>query len=490
MYNYGRMNKHYRYGRGDDNSRVNELIDYYKYPFQAPTTQFSSNPQMPFNDPNERTVTKAKNVRDVGRDNIYFNIEISNPLKSNSYNIPPYQNSQNSILAEYIENLTQPILSNPSQYYLTIARFTVPGLTIPIIDMDIIGGQPNPNLTPYVLTLSYLGNDFPENIYYYTGTNLPLPLPPIPVKQQSEYYYIFEYYHMVEMMNITLKRSFTALKAAFPAAPPTEPPFFFLDKNSQLLNLVVQNSYSEVIAGAPTIEVWCNNIFYTRFTNAMSAKFINDNQPNGKDLRYLFPPTTIPVPVQAVTNPTGTQLLEPKYNDLYALNSSFSTTPAPFPPGTTSAVVRESDDYTLSINNPATAGLNNAYLYNTQEFVTLQYWNSFKNIVFTTSTIPVQAEYVPATNSSGLTSGGQIAYKPILTDFEPILSRAGDARTLLQYFPSGPYRLIDLLGTQPLQKIDIKIFWQDIYDNLHPLEILANEVASVKLLFIRKEDYS
>lgn len=466
MYNYGRYKPEMRYGRG---SAEYDHIPSHSYPTQPRTDRFF--------DPNEQSIEGSKRTRDYGRDNIYFNIEISNPLTSNpAYNIPPFQNSQNTIIAEYMENTTQPILSNPSEYYLTIARFSVPGLSIPIIDMDIIPNQPNQNLTPYVLTLSFGGIDFPVNILYFSADlTTSLPGPPIPIKQQSDYYYVYEYNIMIQMMNIALRTSFNALKAAFPAAPPTEPPFFEFNEETQLISLVAQNSYSEVIAGGPTIEVWANDIFYFRFVNSMMINYIGSNQVNGKDVRFLFPPTTLQTFV-SVTNPLGTQLLEPKYNDLYAINAS----------NPVGAFARLPRDYTLSINNPALAGLNGAYLFNTQEFVTLQYWNSFKNIIFTTASIPIQAEYIPANNTTGGQGSGSVAYKPILTDFEPLLPRAGDARTLLQYYPQGPYRLIDLLGTQPLQKLDIKIFWQDIYDNLHPLVIGPNELASVKLLFIKK----
>ena len=80
---------------------------------------------------------------------------------------------------------------------------------------------------------------------------------------------------------------------------------------------------------------------------------------------------------------------------------------------------------------------------------------------------------------------------PILTDFVPNISAAaGESRSIAYYVPTSQYRLVDLISTNPLQKIDIRIFWEDRDGNLYPLEISIFQQASLKLGFFKKSLYN
>ncbi len=107
-------------------------------------------------------------------------------------------------------------------------------------------------------------------------------------------------------------------------------------------------------------------------------------------------------------------------------------------------------------------------------------------MVFLTSTLPIQNEYIPATAINTSSNSGFAAYRPIITDFVPDLNLAGDTRTRFNYFPQGPYRLITLKSNEPLRRIDLQVFWQDQYQNLYPLSIACNESDTIKIMFIRK----
>jgi hypothetical protein len=470
MYNYGRRSSGMRYGYGDD---AQTPRPYYEFPAQPETGRLSN---VVSRNLSNDTIVDANKQRDYGRDNLYFNIDIINPLRT----INPFSlinRDVPDILAVYEENLTQPLIQNPSDYYITVARFSIPGTSIPIFSMDIIPNQIDPNLTPYSFCLSYLGNDFPAILEYFSTGNTPVPPAPRPgvfQDRMSRYYYVYEYSHMIQMMNITLNTAFLALKAAFPAAPPTEAPFFVYDEITQLISLVAQYAYT----GNATIQIFTTSLTYERFLNGMSVQFLGNNQPNGKDLLFLFPPMNINVPGGTIA-PKVIGLL-PKFNDAWVAG------PGPVRPIPAGAQLetKEPRDYTADVNNPP------FYLFNVQDFVTIQYWNSFRNIVFTTGNIPVQSEYIPSVQNfvpnTNTQATGAIAYRPILTDFQPILAAAGDARSQLQYYPQGPYRLLDMISNTPLQKIDLQIWWEDIIGNLHPIFIAASQIASVKLLFIKK----
>jgi hypothetical protein len=372
-------------------------------------------------------------------DNIYYNIEINNILTSGTEN--------NQIPAQYFENTSQAILTDPSQYYLTIARFSVPGSSIPIFIMDIINNQANPNLTPYIVCLSYDGNDYPVNIIYYPLNTALAPTTAIPQQQvNNSYYYVYSYDHMIQMINTALATSFSQLKTANPGAPPTQPPFFIYDPETQLISLIVQKEYYYDGMTA-TIDIYTNANLLNTYLESISAIFYGFNQPNGKDFKYI---------------------IDLKYNNGYpAANNPATIVNRYYTPGTTSMQLP-------------------TYLMYTQEYSMIQYWNSFKNIVFISGTIAVQGEYIPQKINQPTTSQGAVSFRPILTDFQPDLETPGAGRTIMQYYPQGPYRLVDLVSTQPMNKIDISIFWQDKDDDLWPIYLNTNQSASVKLLFIRK----
>jgi hypothetical protein len=367
-------------------------------------------------------------------DNIYYNIEINNVLRTGTEN--------NQIPAQYFENTSQAILSDPSQYYLTIARFSVPGSAIPIFIMDIVNNQSNPNLTPFIVCLSYNGNDYPVNLIYFALNNFQAPTTAIPEQQiNNGYYYVYSYDHMVQMINIAFADSFNQLKTANPGAPPTQPPFVIYDANEQLLSLVVQKEYY-YDGMTPTVDIYANANLLNTYLESISAFFYGYNQTNGKDFKFT---------------------IDAKYNNGYTSGTN--------------------NKYYTPADVPSTLP---DYLIYVQEYSMIQYWNSFKNIVFISGTIAVQGEYIPQKLNFPTTSQGSVSFRPILTDFQPDLETPGAGRTIMQYFPQGPYRLVDIVSTQPMNKIDISVFWQDKDDDLWPVYLNTNQSVSVKLLFIRK----
>ena len=380
-----------------------------------------------------------KNPKTGEVDNLYFNIDISNPLIKGAPNVDPTITGTENlpIVAQYTENLTQSIVSNPSEWYATIARFSIPGSGIPIFVFQIINGQSNPNLSPYIITLSYMGTNFQENIIYQAENTYPAPATANPFQIITPYYHVYSYQNMINMINTAFANALAALLVAFPAAPYTVAPYVFFNPVTQLISLVVPYSWFSGIPTAP--QIYMNSLMTLTFLNSIPAAFIGNLQPFGKD--YLI------------------------NIDAY--------------PGNTNGYAQPG----AAITNPP------AFLIFTQEYNTIQYWNSFKNIVFTSGTLPIQAEFIPQNNTVQNFSNngtGTVAFSPILTDFEPLLMAAGDSRSQLQYFPEGPYRLISLIGSSPLTKIDIQIYWQDVNDNLYPLYIQTNQTASIKILFIRK----
>lgn len=393
-------------------------------------------------------------------DNNYFNIDISNPLIEGT-------SASQVKYAEFQINSTQIILDNPNDYYLTVARFDIPASTIPIFIMQVINNQSDPNLTPYIFCLSYEGNDYPVNIIWqpmvYTAHP---PTTAIPKQDTTNVYYnCYSYQHMINLMNIALATSFQQLKTDFPAAPPTKPPILIYNPDNGILSLLVQNSYIQPpISALPTIQIFANNPLVSTFLIGFNMYYNGLNNTNGKDymfeINYQFN--------NGFSSKDGSPVANANISNPFYVSGSVATNVTPS--GSSHTV------YYYPPDNPP------PYLEIKQEYSTIQYWNSFRSFVFTTGTIPVNTEFVPAINdSTGISSN-----KPILTDFQVSLNNPGDVRSQIQYFPQGPYRLIDLQSSQPLVSIDIKVFWQDQFGNLRPLAINTNQTVSIKLLFIHK----
>lgn len=276
----------------------------------------------------------------------------------------------------------------------------------------------------------------------------PVPLAPSQNNGQQQitpYYFIYNYQYFLDLVNNALQAAFIALNTAHPGIVPSAP-YFLFNAETQLISLIVPIEYIN------TVQIWLNNPIFTYFFGLPSLNFVVNNllNLNGKDQ----------------------QVIVKDYTD-----NCFT------PCGSTGAISTSTTNGGVT----TTFGVAAKFIQIEQEWVGIQFWNSFKNIVFVSPSLGTVKEYIPTSVSS--ISGGQISFLPILTDFQPILNNAGDSRSQISFFPQGPYRLINLTGTIPLVHVDLIAYWQDINDNLYPIQILPNCYMSVKFLFIKKSTY-
>jgi hypothetical protein len=125
------------------------------------------------------------------------------------------------------------------------------------------------------------------------------------------------------------------------------------------------------------------------------------------------------------------------------------------------------------------------YYYFNQEYVALFNFAELKTITFKTSTIPVRSEFTPNSQNTG-----NISFDPIMIDFE-IDPEATPAlyRGTLNYTPSGQYRLIDLMGREPISNINITVSYKDQNQVSYPVMIPPKKSLSLKLAFLKKDLY-
>jgi len=84
------------------------------------------------------------------------------------------------------------------------------------------------------------------------------------------------------------------------------------------------------------------------------------------------------------------------------------------------------------------------------------------------STIPVRYEYTPNASTNNT---GEINFNPVMIDFELNPETNSLYREFLSCNPTGQYRLIDLIGREPLSNINISISWKDQNQKEYPFRI-------------------
>ena len=75
---------------------------------------------------------------------------------------------------------------------------------------------------------------------------------------------------------------------------------------------------------------------------------------------------------------------------------------------------------------------------------------------------------------------------PIITDFKVALVSGKEYLPSVDYVASGLYRLVDLSGHQSQNTMQLSVYWSDIYNNLHPLNLCSGGSASIKMMFRKK----
>lgn len=381
-------------------------------------------------------------------DNVYMNIVFDHSAAK--YSISPIVApiGEQTQSADYNVTKTLPILDKASNYYASVIRFDIPLNTIPIYIMKIIPMQSDPNLTPFIIGISYLGANYSVYLEYIPNApGFPAPVQDQPVQVITPYYFNYSYGTLIDMFNIALSKVWISSNLAS-INPTVSPPFFYLDPITQLINLVVGNIF--VVANPPIIYI---NVSSIKYLDGFQFGFFGFNQPYGKDYFFVLNNNLSPTVPPPALSPTV---------DKYYVNPLLLQPTPPIAPV--------------------------PYWRYSQDFSSLALWSSLRKIIISTNTIPISNEYIPTGNNSNNQSGVAASF-PILTDFVPQIESSGQSRSVAYYVPTSQYRLIDMISDMPLQKIDLKLYWEDIDGNLYPILISLYQQANVKLAFLRKSLY-
>lgn len=347
----------------------------------------------------------------------YFDLDITNN------DTAPSRIAPNLSFDEIRQNA---ILSNPSDYYLSIVRFQVNTVALPLFIPQVLLGQGDPNELIYNVRIeNNLGTIQGNKNLYYDPQDLSLPAPSSARVLAGDlslyndpYYYQQNYIDFIRLFNNALQNASSNYVANGGVLPNTNYPFLTWDSITEKATFYINSGWVGVL------NIHMNAPLYTLFSS---------------------------LPVKKIT--------ENKY--------------------------RISNETQAQNTNRVTI---NTFTWNAvpQEFSTVSIWSPVKSIVFTSSLLPVNASLsgdpvVFGVGSLKLTTGNNNNITSILTDFT-----ADSYNATVQYTPSAEYRLFDLIQNSPLASVGLQAFWKDRFSNLIPLLLPSGCSASIKILFRKK----
>lgn len=331
-------------------------------------------------------------------------------------------NSSSSFQPAIIDQTrTTPILVNPSQYKMTVARFSIPTIAVPLFQFPT---NPNgtPNNTAFNVSISYGVNTQVAYVNYLS----------------QEYINVGDIQNAVFSYNNFLLMVNTALSAAFVALTPkpitATPPYFAFDATTQLISLYCSIDYLDFYPfNTPTSMHIGMNLALFKYFEGFDVNYYGQQPGDFNEVSFVVTKTGF----------NGNKTIDNPTSNVYPV-------------------------------------LTNGYVMQC-EFKNVSLWDALRKITFTSNTLPVVQEFYQSNTPSG---SGSVT-RAILTDFEPIIGEAQDARSYQQY-QAQLYRWIDLNGTEPLKTIEFAINWTDDMGIIHPLFLPPFSTMDIKILFQRK----
>jgi len=147
--------------------------------------------------------------------------------------------------ATYNATKTQPIISNPEKYHVSVDRFQISGRSLPIYVFD--------PASPPAVWLEYGGfsvkTDF---VFTYQATTPPNPA----IVPFNKYYHVYDVQHYLNMMNTAFATAFTALGALVVLPVGSVAPYIVWDANSGLASVYAQTAHYNLTLANPIKIFW------------------------------------------------------------------------------------------------------------------------------------------------------------------------------------------------------------------------------------------
>lgn len=385
---------------------------------------------------------------------VYFNSHVVN---TQNYSVGRTQDA----IATISESRTTPIISDISQYDLSIVRFDVVGLKdLPIFIPLIEEAQPDYNKTTYKATMSVRIGDGSGGVETFEvtrnmnfipqiGSIIPPSQPNPKPDYNNPYYYVYSFYHITKMINALFKDCYDALQtdindnATSPFTINQEPPRIEYESTTQKFKMYFYKSGydDDANTGVPI------------GPDAYFSLYFNSNLSN------------------LLSNFRG----DFKYEDNKFFKFNFS-------------------DYFLKFQKKEE--INGAdYLIMEQEKKNLDLFSPVANLVFTTDLIPSMSENISVSNlytNYVEKIGNNNDTENIITDISLPVENPYDVNTVA-YTPSGEYRMLNMRNTagKQLKDINFSLKWRNKYNgSLLQVQLSPGSYFGVKILFSQKFKHS
>lgn len=210
--------------------------------------------------------------------NLYLNIQFVGGSTGNKYE------NVHKIMT-YSGSTPQILLDNMRDYFIGVCTLTISSHSIPLIKfLDLVDGQSNPNLTTWVLTFSYGGNDYSLNVEFIPATSMDPPNTTNYKNSKSPYYDLNNFNQICRMLNTTLSTIYNNMFTANPAIAGlgftiNDTPYFIFENEKFVL------IYNKLFVGSG-IKLYINDSVQIKLSG-MDVYFEGINT-NGKDYEVLF----------------------------------------------------------------------------------------------------------------------------------------------------------------------------------------------------------
>lgn len=324
-----------------------------------------------------------------------------------------------------------PIISNSSEYKLSITRFQTDTTLLPVFIPTIELEQDDPDLTILSVTLQKGSNIIQRPIIWepeFTSVTKPPPTSSTPFGQDrnTTYYYCLNYQHLIRLINKTLLLAMNDLKALDGSLAGVDAPFMGWDTSRLCADLICPVEFD--IDTTDSIELFMNRPLWALFTS-MSANRGSISETFGRIYKLSI-----------------------SSNNGYNLNAA-------------GKIVLK------------------------QNYTTISNWSPVASIVFASNTLPVVPTNIspPLVSLNGVNfpiGSGVSNYIKAITD---ISVNQQSYKPNLIYNPSAQYRYINLYTAQPISTTSIEVFWKSTNGDYFPLLLPSGGSASIKIIFERKK---
>lgn len=424
--------------------------------------------------PTYQALEQKGNPEDQWPDWVYYNLS----LTGNTSSTP--------ILADFSQQLNQPLLPKASAYRLAITRYSVPISTLPICYF--------PSNTHYI-SMVYNGSTYNQVVTLST-------------QDSSSSNSLWTYGQGIQSFNNALSACFQQVKAGSASGftQATLPPVLVFSPTTQLITLYAQTGVWRP-DNATGIALYFNTPLFSQFLpmfdnfqNSINSANYCDNQilikntnTNGytstlntpcyvaTSLVAGTPTTSISITAATVAITTGQQLtlVSGAVQQIVYASAPVSIG------GTTLTVTSFTPSYAFPVGS-AISTIFTAYAM-VESAVSVSSWSALSRLMFMTRDLPIRTEFVPASTLPG--NGGQTgatSANPCVTDFQITQSEYISNPECIQYSANGNLRWCDMISDAPINRIGLYVRWVDKQNNDYALSLGYGECLNVKLAFKKK----